>query len=84
MALGTQAITASTLRLIALSPVMSDKYGYGLRCECGHLADDHVRLPGHPDGASECYGPEDCACGHFLTARSAPLLDRDRAASANS
>jgi len=32
---------------------------------CGHDAEDHVRLPGHPDGAEECHGDEDCDCCGF-------------------
>jgi len=36
----------------------------GARCRCGHEADVHVQLPGHPDGAWECYGSDgDCECG---------------------
>jgi len=32
------------------------------RCRCGHEESQHVRLPGHPDGAWECHGSEDCEC----------------------
>jgi hypothetical protein len=32
---------------------------------CGHDAAWHVRLPGHPDGAEECYASEDCECGRY-------------------
>ena len=34
-------------------------------CRCGHDATLHVQLPGHPDGAQECYGSDDCQCGRY-------------------
>jgi hypothetical protein len=34
-------------------------------CACGHLAFVHIPLPGHPDGAVECHGSEDCECGRY-------------------
>jgi hypothetical protein len=34
-------------------------------CECGHGPEEHVYLPGHPDGAQECYGSAECECGKF-------------------
>jgi hypothetical protein len=36
-------------------------------CQCGHAFIDHEVLPGHPDGAWECYGDDDCECGQFRT-----------------
>ena len=40
-----------------------------MKCQCGHDAALHVPLPGHPDGAVECYGPDDCECGEFRAGR---------------
>lgn len=34
-------------------------------CVCGHPSSDHQRLPGHPDGAEECWGSEACDCGAY-------------------
>ena len=38
-------------------------------CECGHERTNHEALPGHPDGAEECYETEDCDCGRFRAAQ---------------
>lgn len=36
-----------------------------LYCKCGHRAEDHQYLPGHPDNAQECNGSKKCQCGRF-------------------
>lgn len=36
-----------------------------MRCVCGHPDYLHVPLPGHPDGAVECQGSDECECGRF-------------------
>jgi len=35
-----------------------------VNCSCGHSAEEHIFLPGHPDGAQECQA-EECDCGLF-------------------
>ena len=36
---------------------------------CGHAPEQHMRLPGHPDGAEECFGDDDCPCGQYQAGR---------------
>ncbi len=36
-------------------------------CKCGHEYEDHILLPGHPDGVEECQ-VGDCPCGRFRPA----------------
>jgi hypothetical protein len=45
-----------------MSPYVRDLVA---RCECGHEVSLHVYLPGHPDGAVECQGTDDCECGRI-------------------
>ena len=45
-----------------------------MKCECGHDAGLHCALPGHPYGAIECYGSDDCDCGEFRP--KAPVAQR--------
>lgn len=37
----------------------------GLYCKCGHRAEVHQYLPGHPDNAMKCNGSKRCQCGKF-------------------
>lgn len=43
--------------------------GGEMKCQCGHNPEDHHRLPGHPDGAEECWGSDECECGQYRAGR---------------
>ena len=53
-----------------------------LYCKCGHRAEDHAYLPGHPDASMECNGSKKCDCGRFRADASRIKRPRARKAAA--